>query len=101
MKKISNKELLLNARCETCNHSNSGQHDDVLLETLGKNKKIRPMYLSKEDKIYCSYCTFPEKQYHEVNNKTKKSIIDPGELEKEIAYWNNILKEEGLEEVQV
>ena len=101
MKKIYNKEFLWNARCTCCNYSNSGDHDPFLQETLGSNKKTRTMYVDKDDSILCEYCIKPEKHYNEVNNKTKKSIIDPGELEKEIAYWNNILKEEGLEEVQV
>jgi len=96
--KISNKELLSNARCECCNFSNAFLHDELLVKYTGNpnnTKRLRPMYLI-DDKILCNYCYFPNKQYNELNEKTKTNHTDLGELEIELAKWNNILKQEGF-----
>lgn len=94
---IRNEEAKRFARCSCCNYTNNlNLNDETLIETLGLNKKTRTMFYTPDDQIVCEYCSNPDKQFYEVDNKTKTTMTQMGELEKELAKWNNILKQEGF-----
>lgn len=101
LRKIRDRELLWGARCTCCNYSNNLELNDPLLTGyLGNNKKTRVMYLDDSDDIICTYCAYPDKQFQELNQKSKKTLASLGDFEVELAKWNNLLAEEGLKEIK-
>ncbi len=80
IRKIYNRELLFNCRCQSCNFQNQGLHDKALLTATGNKTRLRSMYMTTRDKILCEYCCYPDKHFNELNEKSKEHVTDLGEL---------------------